>query len=84
MRIVRTEQEQDDGYGQEELLRGCILISIVDLFPHIEVVISSSVEFEGYASNVVEHEVRASHVGDVGQGPGNLLGDTRDNIEENL
>lgn len=79
-----TEQEQYDRDGQEKFLCRCVLVSIIDLLPHIQIVVGSSIEFEGYAPNVVEHEVGASHVNDVGQCPRNLLCHTGDDITENL
>lgn len=66
MRIVRAEQEQHNGDAEEELLGWRILSPIVDLLPHVQVVVCSAVEFEGHASDVVEHDVGAHHVGNVG------------------
>lgn len=84
VRVVCAKQKQNDGYSQQKLLGRGVLISIVDLLPHIEIVISSSVEFEGDASDVVKHEVGAGHVGDVGESPGDFLRHAGYDIEENL
>lgn len=66
MGVVGTEQEQDNRHAEEELLGGRVLVAVVDLLPHVEVVVGAGVELEGHALHVVEHEVRAEHVGDVG------------------
>jgi hypothetical protein len=54
------------------------------LLPHVEVVKSTTIEFEGNTTNVMEHNVRAKHVSHVGQGPRSLLGDAGDNVVEDL
>ena len=69
MSIVRTEQEEHDGHAQEELLGRGVLVAVVDLLPHVQVVVGAGVEFKGDAAHVVEHQVGAKHVGDVGEGP---------------
>lgn len=69
MRVVGAEKKQDNRNTQKEFFGRRILISVVDLFPHIQVIIGSSVEFERYAPNPVEHEERAEHVGNVGECP---------------
>lgn len=73
MGIMSAEQEEHDGYSEEELLRWCILIPVVDLLPHVEVVVGAGVEIKRDPSHVVEHQIRAEHVRDVGQRPGCLL-----------
>lgn len=70
-----AEQEQANGYSQQKLLRGCILILVVNLLPHVEVVVGTGIELEGDAANVVKHQVRGEHVGGVGEGPGGFLRD---------
>ena len=84
MGIMRAEQEQHNRNGQKELLCRCVLIAIIDLLPHVQIIVGSSVELEGDASDVVEHEVRASHVNDVGQCPGDLLSHAWNDITEDL
>lgn len=69
MRIVGAEEEQDYGDAQKELFGRRVLVSIVDLLPHVEVIIGSSVELERYSANPVEHEEGAEHVGNVGECP---------------
>jgi len=66
MRVVCADEEQQDGDGEKELLGRGVLISAVNLFPHVEVVVRSGVEFERHASHPVKHEEGAEHVGDVG------------------
>ena len=82
--VVGAEEEKHDGHRQEELLGWCILVAIVDLLPHIQMVVGSCVELKRYTSHPMEHQVRAGHVGDVDQGPGDLLGHTRNNVVEYL
>lgn len=73
MGIVRAEQEQDHGHAEQELLGRRVLVAVVDLLPHVEVVVGARVEVEGNAAHVVEHDVRAQHVRDVRQRPRRLL-----------
>lgn len=84
MGIVRRHKEENDRYRQEKLLGRCILIAIVNLFPHIEVVIGSSVEIERHAAYPMEHDIATSHVGDVCKCPGGFLCDAGDNVVEDL
>lgn len=60
--IVCTEEEQDNRYTEEEFLGWCVLCSIVDLLPHVQIVVSTSIKFERYSTNPMEHEERAEHV----------------------
>ena len=69
VRVVSAEQKQDDGYADEKLFCRRVLGSIVNLLPHIQVVICPRIELEGDSADVVEHEVGAKHVRDVDQGP---------------
>ncbi|KAJ8105866.1 hypothetical protein OPT61_g9921 [Boeremia exigua] len=73
-----------NGHEEEELLGGGVLVAVVDLLPHVEVVVGARVEVKGDAADVVEHEVGAGHVGQVDQGPGRLLRHPRDDVEEDL
>ena len=57
MGVVRAQEEEDDGDTQEELLRRGVLVPVVDLLPQVQVVVSAGVEFEGNASDPVEHQV---------------------------
>lgn len=70
---MRAQQEQNHGGDQEEFLGGRVLVAVVDLFPHVQVVVGAGVELEGDALHPVEHQVRAEHVRDVGQRPGGFL-----------
>lgn len=58
MSVMRRQQEEDNGHRSKEFLRGCVLIAIVHLLPHVKVVECTGVELERYALNVVEHKVR--------------------------
>ena len=61
-----AEQEQEDGHAEQKFLCRRVLISIVDLLPHVEVIVGARVEFEWNPPYPVEHEERAKHVADVG------------------
>ena len=69
MGVMCAEKEKADWHTEQELLRGCVLVSIVNLFPHVQVVISASVEFKGDAPHPVEHKEGSEHVADVGKSP---------------
>ena len=84
MRIMRAEQEQQDGHYEQELLRRRVLVPIVDLLPHVQVVVGAGVELKGHALYPVEHQVGAEHVGDVCQRPGGFLRDAGDGVEEDF
>ena len=84
MRVVRADQEQTYRHREQELLGRCVLVSVVDLLPHVQVIVGASVELERYTPHVVEHEVAAEHVGDVGHGPGSLLRDRWHDVVEDL
>ena len=84
MGVVSTEKKKNDGYAQQELLRRRILVAIVDLLPHVEIIVCSCVELEWYTLNVMEHQVGAEHVGYVCQRPRSLLGHPRNDVVEDL
>lgn len=84
MGIVRRDQEQYDRHAEQELLRRCVLVSIVNLLPHVQVVVGAGVEVERHAADPVEHEVRAEHVRDVGERPRRFLRDSGHDVEEDL
>ena len=82
MRKVRAQQEHQYRHHQQEFLRRGVLVAVVDLLPHVEVVVGAGVEFKGHAADPVEHEEGGAHVGYVDEGPGHFLVDSRDAIEE--
>lgn len=65
MCVVGAKEKKYYRNTQKEFLRWCVLISIVDLFPHVQIIVGPSIEFERHASNIVKHKVRAKHVGDI-------------------
>ena len=69
MGVVSAQQEEANGHCEEEFLGWGVLVSVVYLFPHVEVIVGAGVEFEGDTSDPVEHDVRADHVGDVRERP---------------
>lgn len=81
---MRANQEQHYRYREQELLGRGVLVPIVNLLPHVEVVVGARVEVEWYTAYVVEHEVGSGHVREVDQGPGCLLGHARDDVKEDL
>ena len=82
--VMGTEEEEDDGDGQEELLGRGVLVSVVNLFPHVQIVVGAGVEFKRNTSNPVKHEVGTGHVCNVGQGPRDLLGHTGQNVKQDF
>lgn len=84
MGVVSAEEEEHDRYAEQELLSRCILVAVVDLLPHVEIVIGTGIKFERNAPHPVEHEERSEHVADVGKGPRSFLRDARDDVVENL
>lgn len=66
---MSAEEEEHDRHAEQELLSGCVLVAIVDLLPHVEIVVGTGVELERDAPHPVEHEERSEHVADIGEGP---------------
>lgn len=64
-----TEEEKTDWYTKQELLSRGILVPVVDLLPHVQIVVSASVELERNTPHPVEHDEGAKHVADVGESP---------------
>lgn len=81
---MRAQEEKDDGHAKEKLLGRRVLRAIVDLFPHVQVVVGSAVELKRRTAYPMEHDIRAEHVRDIRQGPRGFLGDAGDNIVEDL
>lgn len=84
MSVVSAQQEENDRHAEQELLCWGVLCTIVDLLPHIQVVVRSCVELKRYPSNVVKHEIRTEHVRDIRQSPRCLLRDAGHDIVEDL
>ena len=84
MCIVSTNQEQDNRHAEQKLLRWGVLRAVINLFPHIQVVVGTGVKVERHATHIVEHEIGAEHVGDVRECPGQLLRDSGDDIVEDF
>lgn len=60
------------------------MVPVIDLLPHVEVIVSSCIELKRHSSDIVEHQVRAEHITDVGQGPRDLLGNAGYDVEQYL
>lgn len=84
MRVMRANQEQHYGDREEELFGGGVLVAVIDLLPHVEVVVGAGVEVKGDATDVVEHEVRGGRVRAVDESPGGFLGHAGDDVEEDF
>lgn len=84
MGVMCADQKQQYRHRQQELLGWGILVAAVDLLPHVQVVVSTSVELKRHTSDPVKHEERAGHISDVGEGPGRLLRAVWNNIKEDL
>jgi hypothetical protein len=56
MRVVCAEKEQHYWHTKEEFLRRSILSPVIDLFPHVEIIVSASVKLEWYSSDPVKHK----------------------------
>jgi hypothetical protein len=84
MGIVCAEEEQANRNAEEELFARGVLISVVNLLPHIQIVISTRVEFKRHPPYVMEHEIGAEHVGNIRKGPRCFLRDSGDNVEEDF
>jgi hypothetical protein len=64
--VVSAQEKKKDRDTQKELLGRSILISVVDLLPHIEIVIGTSIEFERDSPYPMKHKERYKHISDVG------------------
>lgn len=84
MCVMSADEEQGNGNAQKEFFGRRVLGAIVDLLPHIEVVKGAAVEVEWNATDMVEHDVGAKHVGHVGQCPRGLLGDAWEGIVDDF
>lgn len=84
MRIMGADQKEHYWDGEEEFLRGSVLVAIINLLPHVQVVIGTRIEVEWHAADVVEHEVGSGHVREVDECPRGFLRHAGDNVEEYL
>ena len=69
MCIVRAEQKQHNGNTEKKFFRWSILIPIVDLLPHVQVVICACVKFKRDTSDPMEHQVGREHVRNIDKSP---------------
>lgn len=84
MGVVGAQEEEHDRDAEQEFLGGSVLGPIIDLLPHVQVVIGTPIELEGNSADIVEHDVRAKHVCYVGQCPRGLLRHAGDDVVEDL
>ena len=57
IRVMCTEEEETDRDEGEPFLCRCVLLTVVDLLPHVQVVISTGVVLEWDAFNIVKHKI---------------------------
>lgn len=69
MGVVGAEEEEQNRHAEQKFLGGGVLVAVVNLLPHIEVVVGPGVEFKWNAPHPVKHEEGSEHVADVGEGP---------------
>lgn len=69
MGVVGAEQKQNDGHAEQELLRRRVLVSVVDLLPHVQIVVCAGVELKRNPPYPMEHDEGNEHVRDVGESP---------------
>ena len=69
MSVVSTKQEKNNRNAKKEFFGWCVLITVVYLFPHIQVVVGPCIELKRNSLHVVKHQVGPKHVGDIGQSP---------------
>lgn len=67
--IMRAEQKEHNRHTEQKLLRRGILVAVVDLLPHVEVIICPGIELEWNTPHIVEHDERSEHVAYVGESP---------------
>lgn len=79
-----AEEEEHNRHAEQKLLRRGILVTVIDLLPHVQVIVSSGVELERNAPHPVEHDEGSEHVADVGERPRCFLRDSGDDIVEDL
>lgn len=84
MSVMCAEQEEYNGNREEEFLRWRVLVPIIDLFPHIQVVVGTRIEVERNTSYVMKHKVRPEHVADVRKRPRGLLRYTGYDVPKDL
>ena len=84
MCVVCTQKEEYDRNAQKKFFGWSILVSVVDLLPHIQVVVGSGIEFKWDTSHIVEHQVRTEHVDDVDKRPRCFLRDSWNDVEKEL
>jgi len=84
VRVVCANQEQQNRYHQQKLLCRCVLVTTVDLLPHVQIVVGSCVELERHTPDPVEHDERSDHVENVDERPRSLLCDVGDNVEDDF
>lgn len=82
--VVGGYQEQADWDTQQKLLHRGELGTVIDLFPHVQVVERAVVEVKWRAFNLVEHYIGTNDVGHVGQGPAHLVAENRHQVVKDL
>lgn len=79
-----TDQKETNRHRHQEFLRWRVLVSIVYLFPHSQVIVSSRVELKRSPFNLMKHNIRTDVVRQVGQSPSPVVVQYGDEVEEQL
>lgn len=66
MSVMRAQKEEHDRDTEEEFLGRRILRAIIDLLPHVQVIISTTVEVKRHTPDPMEHKIGSEHVANVG------------------
>lgn len=69
MGVVGADKEEHNRNAEQELLGRSVLITVVNLLPHVEIIVGAGVELERDAPHPMKHEEGAKHIADVGQSP---------------
>lgn len=83
-RIMCTDKKQYDGHENEKFAGWGVEHTVVDLFPHREIVVSATIEVERSTLHEMEHDVGAYHICGIGEGPGPLVSDPWQQVEKAL
>lgn len=53
----KSGYSQHNWHAEEKLLRWRVLVTVVNLLPHVEVVVSPRIELERNSLDIMEHEI---------------------------
>jgi hypothetical protein len=79
-----AHQEQANWDRHQKFLRGCILVTIVNLFPQREIVICARVELERGPLDLMEHYVGTDIISQICESPFPVVIQNGDEIKKDL